>query len=58
MLQSEEMARVELIRQLHKAARVERAQTVRRLLRKLLQRGAADRMAWQAPSEPAIGDCR
>jgi hypothetical protein len=58
MVESEQMARVELIRQAHKAARIERAETVQRLLRKLLQRRVEDRIAWGASSQPATVDCR
>ena len=44
------------IQALHKAARQERAQTLRQLWQHLLRRlGAAD--AWESPGKPAVADC-
>jgi hypothetical protein len=54
--------RAELIQTLHRAARIERAKTVQRLLRKLLQHSsepqASLRTAWPVASQPAAGHCR
>jgi hypothetical protein len=57
-----ESDQVGLIQTLHRAARIERAKTVRRLLQKLLQRSSDPQAqlppAWPASSQPAAGHCR
>ena len=62
MTKALESDRAELIQTLHRAARLERAATVRNLLRQLLQRSgeprAPLRTAWPASSQPAAGHCR
>ena len=57
MSNSAETARAELIQALHRAARIERAQAVKTLLRKLIRREPGER-AWPASAQPAVGDCR
>jgi hypothetical protein len=57
MSDSAETARAELIQALHRAARIERAEAVKNLLRKLIWRGPGAR-AWPASAQPAVGDCR
>jgi hypothetical protein len=62
MTKTLESDRAELIQTLHRAARIERAEAVQMLLRKLLQRSgearAPLRPAWPAPGQPAAGHCR
>jgi hypothetical protein len=57
-----EAVRPELIERLHKAARIERAETlrriVRRIMRSLLQSEREGRAAGPTPIEPVIGSCR
>jgi hypothetical protein len=66
MTDIEETARAELIQRLrkaggieklHEAARIERAETIHKLLRKLLHRERRD-LASPMPCQPATGDCR
>ena len=62
MTKTLESDRAELVQTLNRAARIERAKTVQRLLRTLRQRSsgaqATLRSAWSASSEPAADHCR
>jgi hypothetical protein len=59
MATSTEIDRAERIAALMEAARVERAQTLRRMLQGLLRGTRLDRkeVVWPAPVRPATGDC-
>jgi hypothetical protein len=59
MATSTEINRAERIAALMEAARVERAQTLSRMLQRLwrgIRLGRKD-LAWPAPVRPAVGDC-
>jgi hypothetical protein len=62
MTKALETDRAELIQTLHRAARIERAETVQRLLRTLLQRSGEPRVplrtAWPARGQPVARQCR
>jgi hypothetical protein len=59
MTKTLESDRAELIQALHRAARIERAETVLRLLRKLLPRGSAHHIpSCPALRQPAAVECR
>ena len=59
MATSTEINRAERIAALMEAARVERAQTLRQMLQRLLRGMRLDRkdVVWLAPVRPAAGDC-
>ena len=57
MSKSPEMARAELVQAVHRAARIERAEAVKKLLLKLVRREPAERV-WPASARPAADDCR
>jgi hypothetical protein len=59
MATSTEINRAERIAALMEAARVERAQTLRHMLQRLLRGMRLDRkdVVWPVPVRPAAGDC-